>query len=642
MGKSAKPPVDRRHFLKSTSMGIAALAVAPLPSRAGQSTAPRNATAPLPPEEFAVPLNAEVLTIARPGSDFMVDIIKSIGFEYMCANPGNTFRSLHESLINYGGNQNPEFITCCHEECSVAMGHGYAKIEGKPLLVCVHGTVGLQHAAMAVYNAYCDRVPVFLLLGNIGDAAARVAQIDWVHSAQDPAAIIRDFVKWDDQPVSLPHFAESMIRAYKIAMTRPMMPVALVADDQLQEQAIPEGVDVTIPKLTLTSPPTGDPGAVAEVARLLVAAENPVFVVDRLAQTPAGMDRMVELAETLQAAVVDRNNRLNFPTHHPLNQTEHGGATVSNADLIVGLELTDFWNTVHSVHGQLHPAGVSSINPGTKLVSITAADLDMKDNYQDVQKYQAVDIALAADAEATLPALIEEVRRQITDDRKRMFKDRAAKLGRAHLQARERSLDAARYGWNSSPVSTARLCAELWAQISREDWSLVSACQRVSRWPLRLWPFDKHYQYNGGEGASGVGYQAPASVGAALANRKYGRFSVSIQSDGDFMFAPGVLWTAAHHRIPLLIIMHNNRAYYQEIMQIQMMANRHNRGVTRARIGTTLTDPAIDYSKIAQGMGIYGEGPILDPKDLGPALRKAIEVVKRGEPALVDVVTQGR
>jgi thiamine pyrophosphate-dependent acetolactate synthase large subunit-like protein len=572
----------------------------------------------------------------------MVDIIKSIGFEYMCANPGNSFRSLHESLINYGGNQNPEFITCCHEECAVAMGHGYAKIEGKPLLVCVHGTVGLQHAAMAVYNAYCDRVPVFLLLGNIGDAAARVAQIDWVHSAQDPAAIIRDFVKWDDQPVSLPHFAESMMRAYKIAMTRPMMPVALVADDQLQEQAIPEGTDVTIPKLTLTSPPTGDPGAVAEVARLLVAAENPVFVVDRLAQTPAGMDRMVELAEALQAAVVDRNNRLNFPTHHPLNQTEHGGATVSNADLIVGLELTDFWNTVHSVHGQLHPAGVSSIKPGTKLVSITATDLDMKDNYQDVQKYQAVDIALAADAEATLPALTEAVRRQITDDRKRMFEDRGAKLGRAHLQARERALDAGRYGWNSSPISTARLCAELWAQINQEDWSLVSACQRVSRWPLRLWPFDKHYQYNGGEGASGVGYQAPASVGAALANRKHGRFSVSIQSDGDFMFAPGVLWTAAHHRIPLLIIMHNNRAYHQEIMQIQMMANRHNRGVTRARIGTTLTDPAIDYSKIAQGMGIYGDGPILDPKDLGPALGKAIEVVKRGEPALVDVVTQGR
>ncbi len=642
MEKSKQASVGRRQFLRNATLGAASLAATPLAiAKTQQSAQPRNGTAAIPPDESATP-PAEVLTVARPGSDFMVDVIKAIGFEYMCANPGNTFRSLHESLINYGGNSSPEFITCCHEESAVAMAHGYCKIEGKPLLVCVHGTVGLQHAAMAIYNAYCDRVPVFLILGNIGDAAARVEQIDWVHSAQDPAAIIRDFVKWDDQPVSLQHFADSAMRAYKIATTRPAMPVAIVADHELQEHPIPENENPVIPNLTITSPPVGDSGAVAEVARLLVSANNPVFVVDRVAHTPAGLTYMVELAETIQAAVIDRNGRMNFPTQHPLNQTEHGGATIAAADVIVGLELADFWNTVHAVRGQLHPKGVSTVKPGTKLVSITATDLDMKNNYQDVQRYQAVDLAIAADAEATLPSLIEAVKRQITDDRKRVFQDRGVKLARAHEQARQRAREAATYGWDASPISTARLTAELWDQIKDEDWSMVSSCTRVSRWPLRLWPFTKHYQYIGGEGASGVGYGAPASVGAALANRKHGRLSVSIQSDGDMMFAPGVLWTAAHHRIPHLILMHNNRAYHQEIMQIQMMANQHNRGITRATIGTTLVDPIIDFAKIAEGMGLYAEGPITDPDHLGPAIRRALDVVKKGDPALVDVVTQGR
>ncbi len=221
--------------------------------------------------------SAAVVTVDRPGSDFMVDVLKTLNFEYLCANPGNSFRSLHESLINYGGNRAPEFITCCHEESSVAMGHGYAKIEGKPLLVCVHGTVGLQHASMAIYDAFCDRVPVYIILGNFGDTAERFGQVDWTHSSAGPAAVdFRDYVKWDDRPVSLQGFSESAVRAYKIATTPPMMPVALVADHELQEYAVSDSANLNVPKLTMTSPPVGDSGAVAEVARLLVAAENPV------------------------------------------------------------------------------------------------------------------------------------------------------------------------------------------------------------------------------------------------------------------------------------------------------------------------------------------------------------------------------
>jgi len=584
----------------------------------------------------------EVLTVDRPGSDFMVDVLKSLSFEYVCANPGNSFRSLHESLINYGGNQAPEFITCCHEESSVGMGHGYAKIEGRPLLVCVHGTVGLQHASMAIYDAFCDRVPVYIILGNFSDAALRFGQVDWTHSAQDPAAMVRDYVKWDDNPISLEAFAESAVRAYKIATTPPTMPVALVAGHAQQEHPVPEGTQLAVPKLTMTSPPAGDSGAVLEAARLLVAAENPVLVTDRVARTPAGLAAMIELAETLQAPVIDRNGRMNFPTRHPLNLTEHAGATVAAADVVAGLELTDFWSVVNSVHGQVYPESHRVTKPGTKLISITANDLYLKSNYQDFQRYAPVDLAIAADAEATLPSLIEAVKRQTSDDRKRALRDRGANVAAVHQQAMQAQRDAATSGWDGSPISTARLSMELWAQIKNEDWSLVSNCQFVSRWPLRLWDFQKHYHYIGAEGGYGVGYGAPASVGAALANRKHGRLTVSIQNDGDLMFAPGVLWTAAHHRIPLLIIMHNNRAYHQELMQIQAMASQHNRGITNTSIGSVLVDPPIDYAKLAQSMGVHGEGPIGDPKDLAPAIARAIEVVKRGDPALVDVLTQPR
>jgi acetolactate synthase-1/2/3 large subunit len=642
--------VDRRDFLKSaavtgaTLVGGATAAGAQAPSPA--QTAIRPTTAPIAPREADPSPEIDVLTTDRPGGDFMVDALKALNFEYVAANPGASFRGIHESIINYGGNSAPEFITCCHEESSVAMAHGYAKVEGRPMAVLVHGTVGMQHAAMAIYNAYCDRVPVYILAGNSLDATMRRPGVEWAHSVQDAAAMVRDFIKWDDLPFSLPHFAESAVRAYKIAMTPPMMPVLVVIDGGLQEDPISAEVKdrLRIPKLTLTSPPQGDSGAVAEAARLLVNAQNPVIIADRAARTPAGMARLIELAETLQAPVIDQGGRMNFPSRHPLNQTGNGRQFIANADVILGLELTDFWGTVDAFRDSLVRSARSIVKPGTKLISITAGDLYTKGNYQDFQRYPEVDIAMAADAEATLPSLIEACKRAMTADRRRTLDERGKKLAEAHANALDRSRAEAAYAWDASPISTARLSAELWAQIKNEDWALVAASEsgNARGWPMRLWDFNKHYQWLGGSGGAGVGYGAPAAVGAALANKKRGRLSVTIQGDGDFMFAPGVWWTAAHHRIPLLALMHNNRAYHQEVMHIQRMAARHTRGITRAHIGTTIEDPNIDYAKIAQGMGVHAQGPISNPADLGPAIKRAIEVVKRGEPSLIDVVTQPR
>jgi thiamine pyrophosphate-dependent acetolactate synthase large subunit-like protein len=427
-------------------------------------------------------------------------------------------------------------------------------------------------------------------------------------------------------------------------MTPPMMPVLVVLDGGLQEDPISEEVKarLRIPKLTLTTPPQGDSGAVAEAARLLVNAQNPVIVADRVARTPAGMTRLIELAETLQAPVIDQGGRMNFPSRHPLNHSNGGRQLIANADVILGLELTDFWGTVDAFRDALVRSSRSIVKPGTKLISINANDLYTKGNYQDFQRYPEVDIAMAADAEATLPSLIEACKRLMTADRQRALQERGKKLAETQLNAMDRARAEAAYAWDASPISTARMAAELWAQIKNEDWSLVSESGNVSGWPMRLWNFDKPYRHFGDSGGAGVGYGAPAAVGAALSNRKRGRLSLTIQGDGDFMYAPGVWWTAAHHKIPLLAVMHNNRAYHQEVMHLQRMAGRHQRGITRAHIGTTIDNPNIDYAKIAQGMGVHAQGPITNPNDLGPAIKRALDVVKRGEPSLIDVVTQPR
>jgi thiamine pyrophosphate-dependent acetolactate synthase large subunit-like protein len=647
MPKTPGRTVGRRTFLQSAA-ATAALVVKP-PIVDAQPAPPRSSAASPSAAQIAAetgppPARSRSYTVDRPGADFMVDVIKSLGFEYVAANPGSSFRGLHESIINYGGNTRPELLTCCHEESSVAMAHGYAKIEGTPMLVMAHGTVGLQHASMAIYNAWADRVPVYILLGNILDVAYRRSVVEWTHSVQDAVAMVRDYTKWDDAPVSLTHFAASAVRAYKTAMTPAMGPVVIVADAVLQEEPIPEAERhaLRVPKLTLAAPPAGDSSAIAEAARLLVAAENPVIVAGRCARTPEGLRHLVALAETLQAPVNDRpfRFRMNFPTRHPL----YGGGNIAEADVVLGLEVPDFWNATHA-QTPVNRTGMearATTKAGAKLVTISSSDLLTKSNYQDFGAYAEVDLAISGDAEASLPALVEACKRLITSDRARVFHERGARLADASRRSAEEALNQAAWGWDASPITTARLSAELWNEIKREDWSLVSDVTFLSFWPTRLWDFDKHYQYIGGQGAYGIGYGAPAAVGAALANKKHGRLTVNIQCDGDLNYAPGVLWTAAHHHIPLLTIMHNNRAYHQERMYVQDMAARAERGIDRANIGTAITDPNIDYAMLAKAYGVYSAGPIENPKDLAPAIRTAIEVVKRGEPALVDVVTQPR
>jgi acetolactate synthase I/II/III large subunit len=639
------PAIPRRNFLKGATLAGAAALGAPNSANA-LSAAPKQRLKPTAPgprqiaAETQPPVKDPVVQ-SSSGGDFMVDVFKTLDIEYLTMNCASSFRGLHEAVINHGGNSKPEILNCPHEDIAVHMAQGYAKIAGRPIAMICHGVVGLQHATMAMYNAWCDRVPVIVLGGNIVEANKRAPGAEWVHSAIDPAAIVRDYVKWDDQPTSLQHFAESAVRAYKVAMTPPMGPVMLSLDAELQENPIADAESLRIPKFAKVIPPQGDIGALAELAKLLVAAENPVIICDRFARTPDGMRRLVELAETLQCPVVDNAGRMNFPSRHPLNQSFRRGAVIPQADVILAIEMNDLWGSLNSFSDRIVRNSQPITKKGAKIVTLGSRDLYLKSNYQDFGRYQDVDLAIAGDGEASLPSLIDQVKRLVDASRKSAYEARGKRLAAARLAMVEQTKSDATIGWDASPITTARMCAEVYAQIKDEDWSLVGNSIR-NLWPHRLWDFKKPYQWNGGSGGAGVGYNLPASLGAALANKPHGRLTVAFGGDGDFLFNPGTLWTAAHHQIPMLYVIQNNRAYHQEYMYLQAMAARHGRGIEKADIGTTIKDPNVDYATVARGMGVHGEGPIADPKDLAPALKRAIAAVKAGQTAVVDVVTDPR
>jgi thiamine pyrophosphate-dependent acetolactate synthase large subunit-like protein len=619
--------LDRRTFLKGTAAAAGA-AVTAATALAQAAEAVKPATNKLPSEVF----------ITNPGSDFMADVIKSTGMKYVAMNPAAGFRSLQESIINYLGNKNPEILTCLHEETAAGMAHGYAKACGELMGVMLHGTVGLQHATMGIYNAWCDRAPMVVFAGNGLRADTRRPGVEWNHIVQDPGDIVRDYIKWDDQPISLQHFAESTVRACQYALTAPAAPVMVTTDMDIQEEDNHHAPGtLRIPKMPRIVHPAGDTSVVAEAARLLAGSQKPVIIADRAVRNQDGVKLMVELAETLGAPVIDNGQRMNFPNMHDLDCSFQRQTLLRDADVILMLEVGDPWGNTHSF-ADPYKTYRRAIRPDAKVITIGMREVYLKSNFQDFQRYLPADLPIGGDVQATLPDLIAAIKRSGINSG--TVSQRRAAYKKVHDDMRARDKQNATLGWDASPISTARLAAETWQVIKNEKWSLVTS-DRIA-WARRLWPVTEYHQMLGGSGGQGQGYYMAASVGAALANRDRGILSVNFQPDGDAMYAPGSLWTAAYHKIPMLIVMHNNRCYHQEIMHVARMAAQHNRPQNTARIGTEITNPNIDFAKLAQSMGVWAEGPVTDPNQLGPALQRAIKVVKSGVPALVDAVCQGR
>jgi thiamine pyrophosphate-dependent acetolactate synthase large subunit-like protein len=576
-------------------------------------------------------------TVVRPGSDLIVDALQSVGIQFVMANPGSSFEGLQESIINHG-KDDVEFITALHEESAVAAAHGYAKAEGKPMATLLHGVIGVQHAAMAMYNAYVDRVPIVMIAGLDYDGPVAA------HNATDMGAIVRGFTKWDAQPRTLSDAIVAIQRAYQIAVTPPTAPVLVTLTGEIQKEET-NGRAIAVPPYRPPQMPAADYSATKRIARALVDAQNPRVIVGRL-RTPAGVKGAIALVELVGAHATSSatNGPMSLPMSHPLRGNGVPGVPV---DFILGLEIAP-----GGASGGRGTAPDSAGATGSKSATIQGpALLATNFNVTGRGNGAAMDpqnLVIEADAEASLPGLIEEVNALLTVDRRRLIADRARKNEAAHVQQHAdewaQAIELARRGWDGSPIALGRLHAELWPLLKDEDVCVSGPNGFTGGHSTRLFNMDKPYSYLGGQGAGGMGYGAPATVGAGLSAKqsRTGRIVVNIQCDGDLNYAPGVLWTMAHHRLPVLNVMHNNRGWHQERMYMQFMAGVRNRGTDRMSIGTTLLDPPIDYAKMAQAYGMYAEGPISDPENLAGAYRRAMERVKRGEPALVDVITQPR
>jgi acetolactate synthase-1/2/3 large subunit len=629
--------VNRRGFLKGAATGAAALVtdLSGAQTRSDSQSA-RTGAAPAPsPQQVARdsgnvrPSAIPARAVERPGSDLMVQALRDLNIEYVAGNPGSSYEGVQESFINYGDppNRTPEFITALHEDSAVDMANGYAKAEGKPMCAILHGTIGVQHASMAIYQAYYAGTPLLLLAG-------RDEGFIPAHTANDMAAMVRSYTKWDAQPKTLAGVVDALQEAYRQAVTPPTAPVLVVLDMELQKK---EAGDMRIPEFRPPVINGIDATTAREIAQSLLDADNPRIAVGRL-RTPEGVRQAVELAELVGACVSTSATRgpMSFPQRHPLC----GPGADTEYDYALGLE------TAAAQVALLGP-GVDTLSPRRDVMEVGFGGLRANSPPSPFSRPETkIETRIDVDAEASLPLIIEQVERLVTRGQRRAIERRSVQHAAANQEAFaaavRKAVEEKRIGWDLSPVSTARIYAELWPLIKNEDWCLASPSNFSGGHHRELWEHNKPYSYLGGQGAGGMGYGAGACGGAGLAARSRGRIVINVQTDGDMNYTPGVLWTEVHHKLPVLTIMHNNRAWHQELMFMEFLAGVRGRGTDRASIGTTLREPFIDYAKMAAAYGMDGEGPISDPAQLSAALKRGVASVKRGEPYMIDVVTQPR
>jgi acetolactate synthase I/II/III large subunit len=589
-------------------------------------------------------------------SDLVVYLLHELGFDYATLNPGATTRGLHESLVTYGGNKTPEVITCCHEEIAVAMAEGYYLATGRPQVTLVHNIVGLQHASKAIYEAWLNNTPM-LILGGTGplDASHRRPWIDWIHTAQVQGQLVRDYVKWDDQPQGATSVAESILRAYQIAMTDPKGPVYLCFDVELQESPLP--ADFQLPDLTRyrpPAPPTGNAEAIAAAAQALLDAEWPVLVVEGLGRAPGGTEALQALAELLDLPVLEQGAAFNFPNRHRLNLTGANVEVLKAADLVVTVNVRDIEAALKRpvAESGIVPTGLprapsgysrryESVTPqGTKFIRVGLTDYGIKSWPSSYGRIFPADVSILGEAPQVLRELTRLCQDGMTGTVQNRVAARTARAEKLHTTVHEHfQKDLRERWWEQKPTSTARLAAEVWEAIQGEDWVLAHGS--LSGWERRLWDMTEASRCIAGGGGTGTGMGV--ALGVALAFRGTDKVCVSIQNDGDLLYTPGSLWTAAAHDIPMLVVMFNNRSYYQDVGHQTAITRMRQRPLDHVGVGVNLDRPATDFALLARSFNLYGDGPILDAEAIRPALARGLKVVKEERRlALVDTITQPR
>jgi acetolactate synthase I/II/III large subunit len=575
----------------------------------------------------------------RWASDLIVDLLHAYGLPHAALNPGASYRGLHDSIVNYGQNR-PTMMLCQHEETAVQIAHGYAKASGEPMVAILHNLVGLLHANMAIYYAYIDRAPIFII-GATGpmDETKRRPRIDWIHTAQGQGEAVRAYTKWDYQPHAIDGVPEAFARAYAVMMSEPRGPVYMCYDAWLQERKLEHEVPLPPPHAAkVPSRIAPDPKALAAAADLIAAAKKPVIIAEFVGREPEGFHALVELAETGGIPVYDVDSRLNFPTRHPLNMSMEKDV-FRDADLVLCLDTRD-WERPTTELASATRELTSIVPPGAKWIDIGFGDLELSSWALDYQRLHHADLRILADTSVAMPMLGSLLESRLGSDAKlkAQAKARAAQIAKQSEAKRARWAKESREHWEASPIALPRLASEVWEAIKDEDWVLTAGT--LDEWALMLWDFDKPYRHPGK--SLGTATQFGISLGVALAHRDKRRLVVDLQPDGDLMFDAGAMWVAAKHRIPFLVVMYNNRAYYNDWEHQIRMAKLRGTPVERAHIGMDMSDPDPDFASMAKSMGWYAEGPIDEPKEVAAALKRAIAKVKAGQPALLDTITQKR
>lgn len=578
------------------------------------------------------------LSRAEYGSDLVVELIRSLNIPYVALNPGASYRGIHDSFVNFAGG-GPEMIVCCHEEIAVAVAHGYARATGQPMVAALHDVVGLQHATMAVYHAWCARLPM-IIIGGTGPMAAenRRPGTDWTHTALVQGNQIRDYVKWDDQPASLRAIPESIMRAHKIATTEPMGPVYLCFDTDLQEQAVASPITLPDPKrFAPPAPMAPNPDSLLEAAAMLAEARWPVIVAGSVARNREALAPLGELAELLAAPVVSTG--FSLPTDHALNAIAIRQEVLGEADVVLALDVFDLAGAF-SQTGGIKDRGhfPQYVKPDTKIIHINLWDFLQHSWATEFQGLAPVDVPIAADTRLALPLLVEACGQALARDggSRQRLDDRRQAIERLQASERGRRAANARRGWDSRPISLQRLNAELWDAIKGKPWMVGAARAGFEI----TGPEQVGGSAGSGAGSAGLGLAMGVAIGQAAANRDSGRFFVHVSGDGELLYTPSSLWTLSNLGLPMLTVVNNNRLYGNDEGHQEYVARVRGRDVENKHVGISLDRPQTDFAALARAFGVEGFGPVKDPDDLKSTLERAVRVVlKEQRPALVDVVT---
>jgi thiamine pyrophosphate-dependent acetolactate synthase large subunit-like protein len=569
--------------------------------------------------ELDRPVNLTAANAPSWGSDVVAETLRALDIPYIALNPGASYRGLHDSIVNYLGNQTPQMLLCLHEEIAVAIAHGYAKVTNKAMAAAVHSNVGLFHATMAIFNAWCDRMPV-VILGATGpvDASKRRPWIDWIHTARDQGAIVRDYTKWDDQPASPAAAREALLRAHWIANTAPMGPVYINLDAEMQEAKLSEPIGPM--DVNRFMPPTATapaPALVAQAAKLLKAAKHPLILMGRVSRSLDGWQERVALAETLGAKVItELKLGAAFPTDHPLHAGPPGSTALGpqalealqQADVILSLD----WVDLAGLCKNAFPDGV----PPAKVIVVSNDFRIHRGWSMDYQGLPVCDVMLATTPEEAVPELLKAVG------------------GAVEARKPAPAKPAAKPELSTDKLVVNDLVRALKIAVGERD---VTLAHISLSWDGATWPFRHPLDYVGSEGGGGVGGGPGNAVGTALALMGTGRLAAAVCGDGDFMMSNAALWTAVHYRIPLLIVVANNRSFFNDELHQERVARIRARPVENRWIGQRISEPDIDIAALARSQGAQGFGPVTRTSDLVATFAQAIAAVERGEVAVVDV-----